>query len=104
MVAADFDAYAAAQRRVDARWQDRAAWDAAAIRNVAQCRLVLVRPHDPRICARDLGRDVKPPRGALAALIEGRHDDPFSLLGPFAGPAGTFARAWIPGAETARGA
>ena len=36
MVAADFDAYAAAQRRVDKRWQDRAAWNAAAIRNVAQ--------------------------------------------------------------------
>ena len=36
MVAADFDAYAAAQRRVDARWQDRAAWESAAIRNVAQ--------------------------------------------------------------------
>ena len=36
MVAADFDAYAAAQRDVDARWQDRSAWNAAAIRNVAQ--------------------------------------------------------------------
>jgi len=44
---------------------------------------------------------VKPPRGAIAALLEGRHDDPFSLLGTFAGPQGTFARAWIPGAETA---
>ncbi len=36
MVAADFDAYAAAQRDVDTRWQDRTAWNAAAIRNVAQ--------------------------------------------------------------------
>ena len=44
---------------------------------------------------------MKPPRGAIAALLEGRHDDPFSLLGTFAGPQGTFARAWIPGAETA---
>ncbi|MCU6452732.1 1,4-alpha-glucan branching protein GlgB [Sphingomonas sp. A2-49] len=44
---------------------------------------------------------MKPPRGAIAALLEGRHDDPFSLLGAFAGPTGTFARAWIPGAETA---
>ena len=35
MVAADFDAYAAAQRRVDAWWQDRPAWGAAAVRNVA---------------------------------------------------------------------
>ena len=44
---------------------------------------------------------MKPPRGAIAALLDGRHDDPFSLLGVFAGPGGTFARAWIPGAETA---
>ena len=35
MVAADFDAYAAAQRRVDAWWGDKDAWRAAAIRNVA---------------------------------------------------------------------
>ncbi|MCP5411982.1 MAG: glycogen/starch/alpha-glucan phosphorylase [Alphaproteobacteria bacterium] len=35
MVAADFDAYTAAQRQVDARWNDSAAWRAAVIRNVA---------------------------------------------------------------------
>ncbi len=35
MVAADFDAYAAAQRTVDARWRDRGGWHASAIRNVA---------------------------------------------------------------------
>jgi glycogen phosphorylase len=35
MVAADFDAYAAAQRAVDRRWSDRDGWQAAAIRNVA---------------------------------------------------------------------
>ena len=35
MVAADFDSYAAAQRRVDARWGDPKGWGAAAIRNVA---------------------------------------------------------------------
>lgn len=44
---------------------------------------------------------MKPPRGAIAALIAGRHDDPFSLLGVFAGPKGTFARTLILGAETA---
>lgn len=33
--------------------------------------------------------------------MEGRHADPFALLGPHAGPNGTFARVWIPGAETA---
>ena len=35
MVAADFDAYAAAQRSVDARWQDREAWRRSAVRNIA---------------------------------------------------------------------
>jgi len=35
MVAADFDAYAAAQREVDRRWSDSAAWHAVAVRNVA---------------------------------------------------------------------
>jgi len=44
---------------------------------------------------------VKPSPGALDALLEGRHPDPFSLLGTHAGPGGTFARVWIPGAESA---
>ena len=35
MVAADFDAYAEAQRQVDRRWSDRDGWQASAIRNVA---------------------------------------------------------------------
>ena len=35
MVAADFDAYAAAQREVDRRWADKDGWAASAIRNVA---------------------------------------------------------------------
>ncbi len=35
MVAADFDSYTAAQRSVDARWQDRAGWNRSAIRNIA---------------------------------------------------------------------
>ena len=35
MIAADFDAYAAAQRRVDAYWNDQPAWRASAIRNIA---------------------------------------------------------------------
>jgi len=36
MVAADFDAYAAAQGRVDDRWREPAGWHATAIRNVAR--------------------------------------------------------------------
>ncbi|WP_295525385.1 glycogen/starch/alpha-glucan phosphorylase [Novosphingobium sp. Chol11] len=35
MVAADFDAYHAAQRGIDRRWENPAAWRAAAIRNIA---------------------------------------------------------------------
>ncbi|WP_230772116.1 glycogen/starch/alpha-glucan phosphorylase [Sphingomonas sp. Leaf4] len=35
LCAADFDSYATAQRDVDRRWQDRAGWNASAIRNVA---------------------------------------------------------------------
>ncbi len=42
-----------------------------------------------------------PPAAAIRALVDGRHADPFSLLGVFAGPGGTFARAFIPGAEAA---
>ena len=43
---------------------------------------------------------MKPPRGAIEALVQGRQADPFALLGPHAGPEGTFVRAWMPGAET----
>ena len=42
---------------------------------------------------------MKPPQAALEALLEGRHDDPFALLGPHRGPQGTHTRAWVPGAE-----
>ncbi|KUR76289.1 glycogen/starch/alpha-glucan phosphorylase [Novosphingobium sp. Fuku2-ISO-50] len=35
MVAADFDSYHAAQRSIDARWEDQTAWRASAIRNIA---------------------------------------------------------------------
>lgn len=43
---------------------------------------------------------MKPTQSALNALIEGRHADPFSLLGPHSGPAGVLTRALVPGAET----
>jgi 1,4-alpha-glucan branching enzyme len=48
-----------------------------------------------------LGREVKPPKRAIEALLAGTHADPFSLLGVFDGPKGLFARALILGAETA---
>ncbi len=43
---------------------------------------------------------MKPEPAAIEALLAGRHGDPFSLLGPHAGPKGTCARVLIPGAET----
>jgi len=44
---------------------------------------------------------VKPPAAAIDALLDGTNEDPFALLGPHRGPEGTFARVWIPGADTA---
>lgn len=44
---------------------------------------------------------MKPSPGAIDALLEGRHPDPFSLFGVHAGPGGSFARVWLPGAERA---
>ena len=44
---------------------------------------------------------MQPPGEAIAALLDGTHADPFSLLGVHQGPGGSFARAVLPGAETA---
>jgi starch phosphorylase len=35
MLAADFEAYCAAQRKADACWKDKRGWNASAVRNVA---------------------------------------------------------------------
>ena len=56
MVAADFDAYAAAQREVDALWQDSPRLVREGDPQHRQYGLVLVRPHDQRICPRHLER------------------------------------------------
>ncbi|OYQ30169.1 1,4-alpha-glucan branching enzyme [Sandarakinorhabdus cyanobacteriorum] len=45
---------------------------------------------------------MKPPAAAITALLDGTHADPFALLGVHAGPGGSFARAILPGAETAQ--
>ncbi|MEP7222194.1 MAG: 1,4-alpha-glucan branching protein GlgB [Novosphingobium sp.] len=44
---------------------------------------------------------MKPSGEAIAALLDGTHADPFSLLGIHDGPGGAFARAILPGAEVA---
>ena len=41
------------------------------------------------------------PDGVISALLDGRHDDPFSLLGVHAGPDGSVARVLLPGSEVA---
>lgn len=45
---------------------------------------------------------MKPSPAALEALLNGTHADPFALLGIHEGPGGAFARAVLPGAETAQ--
>ena len=45
---------------------------------------------------------MKPPKAAIAALLNGTHADPFSLLGGHAGPGGTHARVILPGADKAQ--
>ena len=44
---------------------------------------------------------MKPSESALDAVLKGTHGDPFALLGVHEGPDGTFARAILPGADTA---
>ncbi|MCJ2181379.1 1,4-alpha-glucan branching protein GlgB [Novosphingobium sp. 1949] len=44
---------------------------------------------------------MNPDESALDSLLNGTHGDPFSLLGVHGGPGGAFARAILPGAETA---
>ncbi len=41
-----------------------------------------------------------PPREAIVAIVQGRHGDPFAVLGPHAAEGGTAVRAFLPGAES----
>ncbi len=54
MVAADFDAYAQAQREVDQLWTDPVLLELEDDLQHGADGLVLVRPHDPAICQRNL--------------------------------------------------
>ena len=40
-----------------------------------------------------------PDRGAIEAIVQARHGDPFAVLGPHAVEGGTAIRAFIPGAD-----
>ncbi len=55
MVATDFDAYATAQREVDALWSDPSAWWREGDPEHRADGLVLVGPHHPAVCGRHLG-------------------------------------------------
>ncbi len=44
--------------------------------------------------------DVAPDPGAIEALLRGRLDDPFSVLGPHRGKTGTVIRTFQPGATS----
>jgi len=44
--------------------------------------------------------DDLPDQGAIDAVVQGRHGDPFAVLGPHAAAGGTAIRAFIPGADS----
>ena len=96
MVTADFAAYAAAQRKVDALWSDRALWADKTIRNTANmgwfsadrtireyARDIWNVPHELKSKQRERRRR---PRARRARRISprsfpARHSDPFAVLG-----------------------
>jgi hypothetical protein len=96
MVAADFEAYAEAQRRVDALWVDEEAWYGRTILNTVAHGMVFFRPHHSPVCEGNLEsrpmtekgtvRDADKTGFALTAdeaeaIASGAHADPFSVLG-----------------------
>ena len=126
MVAADFEAYRSAQRAVDALWQDQSEWWRIAVLNTARIELVLLRPRDPATTRRRSGarnpawdepsggravlhRPLQPMAATAAlarhrstAIVEGRHDDPFAVLGVHEADGAFVVRAFVPGADDGR--
>ena len=78
LLLADFDSCAETQLRVDACSARRTNGPGRAIANVAGMGIVLVGPHDPRVCAADLGHDagwiIAPERRTL--LLRSRQAPP----------------------------
>ncbi len=117
MVCADFEAYWAAQMKVDERWRDKAGWWRASALNTAnmgwfssdrtiqEYRRRNLRRFRSRASV-EVGswsipgeaRRCRSRCGAFAA----RQDDPFAVLGPHETVDGWAIRAFAPGAETLR--
>ena len=97
LLLADYDAYVAAQARVDALYREPAKWAAARIANVAGMGTFSSRPHDPRVRGRKSGVSARA-RHCIAAgagrrrhrarrrggVRARRHGDPFAVLGAHA--------------------
>jgi 1,4-alpha-glucan branching enzyme len=94
MVAADFDAYAQAQREVDDLWNDKTRLVREDHPQHRPHGLVLVGSHDPAVCQGNLESWMKTPKAApeaklaweisadeIAAILAGAHANPFAVLG-----------------------
>ncbi len=94
MVAADFDAYAKAQREVDALWADQPTWYNKTILNTARwagSRLI-ARSDNMRVKSGELDGETTRTAGRnkrtggacpeeIRAIIDGLHTDPFAVMG-----------------------
>lgn len=111
MVAADFDAYAQAQRDVDAIWSEPASWyeKLCAIRHAwagsrPTGRSGNMRPKSGEPDEKPLNSAEEKKTGTIAkaeieAIKSGLHSNPFAVLGVHQTPDGFVARCFIPGAE-----
>jgi len=64
--------------------------------------MVLIRPYHSRICGGYLGNDLTISQSEIDTLIDGRHRDPFGVLGLHRVKDEVFGRVIVPGADTVR--
>ncbi len=113
LVTADYAAYVAAQRSIDAIWQDKRAWYGKTIRNTANVawfsadRTISEYARDIWGVPCSIGAMKGAQRreawrldaAAIAAIVSGTHADPFAVLGPHQFGDDWVERAFVPGAE-----